>query len=140
MLQNPCEALDEICHSHLGSVHRSKYTRKLEMLQRRSARMVCSDYRRTSSVSSMLQQLQWPTLQERRAQAKATMMYRIVCQLEKECACASEWRSCFSGDILGHFCCCFLLFLLFCFVLLFFFSLKFQIRTPWRNDRMRSCQ
>ena len=39
--------------------------RKLEMVQRRSARMVCSDYQRTSSVSSMLQQLQWPTLQER---------------------------------------------------------------------------
>ena len=55
--------------------------RKLEMVQRRSARMVCSDYRRTSSVSSMLQQLQWPTLQERRAQAKVTMMYRIVYQL-----------------------------------------------------------
>ena len=55
--------------------------RKLEMVQRRSARMVCSDYRRTSSVSSMSQQLQWPTLQERRAQAKVTMMYRIVYQL-----------------------------------------------------------
>ena len=31
---------------------------KLEMVQCRSAIMVCSDYRRTSSVSSMLQQLQ----------------------------------------------------------------------------------
>ena len=29
----------------------------------------------------MLQQLQWPTLQARRAQAKVTMMYRIVYQL-----------------------------------------------------------
>ena len=50
--------------------------RKLEMVQRRSARTVCSDYRRTTSVSSMLQQLQWPTLQERRAKAKVTMMYQ----------------------------------------------------------------
>ena len=49
--------------------------RKLEMVRGRSARMVCSDYRRTSSVSSMLQQLQWPTLQERRAQAKVTMIF-----------------------------------------------------------------
>ena len=56
-------------------------TRKLETVQPRSAIMVCSDYRRTSSVSSMLQQLQWPTLQEHRAQAKFTMMYRIVYQL-----------------------------------------------------------
>ena len=55
--------------------------RKLEMVQRRSARMFFSDYRRTSSVSSMLQQLQWPTIQERRAQAKVTMMYRITYQL-----------------------------------------------------------
>ena len=53
--------------------------RKLEMVQRRSARMNCSDYLRTSSVSSMLQQLQWPTLQERRAQV---MMNRIVYQLD----------------------------------------------------------
>ena len=55
--------------------------RNSEIVQRRSARMVCPDYQRTSSVLSMLQQLQWPTLQERRAQAKVTMMYRIVYQL-----------------------------------------------------------
>ena len=30
------------------------------------------------------------------------------------------------------------IFVLFCFCL--FFSSKFQIRTPWRNDRIRSCQ
>ena len=48
------------------------------MLQRRAARMLFSDYRITSSVSPMLQQFQWPTLQERRAQAKICMMYRIV--------------------------------------------------------------
>ena len=56
----------------------SSNIQRLEMVQRRSARMVCSDFRRTSSVTSMLQQLQWPTLQERRAQAKVTMMHRIV--------------------------------------------------------------
>ena len=55
--------------------------RKLEMVQRKSARMIFSDYRRTSSVSPMIQQLQWPTLRERRAQAKVTMMYRITHQL-----------------------------------------------------------
>ena len=55
--------------------------RKLEMMQRRAARMVFSDYISTSSVTPMLQQLQWPTLQERRAQAKVYMMYRIVYSL-----------------------------------------------------------
>ena len=48
------------------------------MVQRRAARMVYSDYRKTSSVTAMLNQLQWKTLQERRAQAKTIMLYRIV--------------------------------------------------------------
>ena len=54
---------------------------KLEMIQRRAARMVLSHYKSTSSVTSMLNKLQWTTLQERRAQAKAVMMYRVVYQL-----------------------------------------------------------
>ena len=36
---------------------------KLESIQRRAARWVLSDYSRTSSVSLMLHQLSWPTLQ-----------------------------------------------------------------------------
>ena len=51
---------------------------KLEMVQRRAARYVTGDYHRTSSVTDMLQKLQWPTLQERRAQAKTAMTFRIV--------------------------------------------------------------
>jgi hypothetical protein len=51
---------------------------ELEKVQRRAARYVFSDYRRTVSVTEMLQQLQWRSLQERRAQAKATMMFRIL--------------------------------------------------------------
>ena len=50
MLQNPCKALYGICHCHLGSVHRSNTEIGIG-----AARMVCSDYRRTSNVSSMLQ-------------------------------------------------------------------------------------
>ena len=41
----------------------------------------CRFHPNTSSVTPMLQQLQWPTLQERRAQAKVYMMYRIVYSL-----------------------------------------------------------
>jgi hypothetical protein len=61
--------------------HTAENIRKLEMIQRRAARMVYVDYQTTSSVSTMLNQLQWTTLQERRAQAKACMMYRVVNQL-----------------------------------------------------------
>ena len=54
------------------------YTNRLEMVQRRYARFIFHDYRTTSSVTAMLDQLQWSSLEERRAQAKADMMYRIV--------------------------------------------------------------
>ena len=57
--------------------HTAENIRKLEMIQRRAARMVYVDYQTTSSVSTMLNQLQRTTLQERRAQAKACMMYRV---------------------------------------------------------------
>ena len=52
--------------------------KKLEMFQRRAARFVKGDYDRTSSVTAILDELGWDTLQEQRQQAKATMLYRIV--------------------------------------------------------------
>ena len=51
---------------------------KLEVVQRHAARFVKAYYDRTSSVTTMLNELGWDTLQERRQQAKATMFYRIV--------------------------------------------------------------
>eukprot|EP00057_Strongylocentrotus_purpuratus_P005931 XP_011660405.1 PREDICTED: uncharacterized protein LOC105436507 isoform X1 [Strongylocentrotus purpuratus] len=47
------------------------------MIQRRYARFVCNDHHRTSSVKAMRDQLQWPYLQERRAQVKVAMMFCI---------------------------------------------------------------
>ncbi|KAI8482546.1 hypothetical protein Bbelb_396940 [Branchiostoma belcheri] len=41
----------------------------VERVQRRAARMVMNDYARTSSVTEMLQKLQWPTLANRRREA-----------------------------------------------------------------------
>ncbi|XP_071492986.1 uncharacterized protein [Diadema antillarum] len=52
--------------------------RKLEMVQRRCARFVLGDYHRDSSVTAMLNKLQWSTLQERRAQQRVYMMYSIL--------------------------------------------------------------
>lgn len=51
---------------------------KLEAVQRRAARFVTGDYRTTSSVSEMITNLGWETLQQRRTQAKLVMMYRIT--------------------------------------------------------------
>jgi hypothetical protein len=39
---------------------------------------VNEDYSRESSVTSMLKELKWPTLQQGRTNAKMVMMYRIV--------------------------------------------------------------
>ena len=58
--------------------HTANNIGKLEMVQRRSARFVMGDYRTTSSVTAMMTDLHWQTLQERRAQAKAIMMFLIV--------------------------------------------------------------
>ena len=51
---------------------------KVEAVQRRAARFCFNDYRQTSSVSSMMQDLEWEQLQTRRQQNKTVMMYRIV--------------------------------------------------------------
>ena len=52
--------------------------RKLEAVQRRAARFVCNSYRQTASVSSMLSELSWPLLEQRRAEARLGLFHRIV--------------------------------------------------------------
>ncbi|XP_072166961.1 uncharacterized protein [Diadema setosum] len=56
-------------------LHRRTSPNYIEKVQRR---FVLSDYRWTSSVTPMIHQLYWQTLQERRAQLKAVMMYRVM--------------------------------------------------------------
>ena len=48
------------------SPHTRKNIQSLEVVQRRAAHFVKNDYRFTSSVTAMLQNLEWPTLEERR--------------------------------------------------------------------------
>ena len=59
----------------------SPYIRKdisrVEMVQRRAARFVLQNYRRRASVSSMLQELEWDTLEKRRQAASLVLMYKI---------------------------------------------------------------
>ena len=50
---------------------------KLEAVQRRAARLVMRDYHRTSSVTNMLCQLNWPTLQHCTNVSKLVMLYKI---------------------------------------------------------------
>ena len=51
---------------------------KLEAEQKRAARFVVGDYRHTTSVTGIINQLRWESLSERRAKAKAIMVYRIL--------------------------------------------------------------
>ena len=50
---------------------------RLEMVQRRAARYITNRYHNTSSVSSMIEQLEWTTLEERRKHIRLLMMYKL---------------------------------------------------------------
>ena len=66
--------------STVWSPHTDTDSNQLEMVQRRAARFVKSDYSRKSSVTAMRQDLCWDTLLQRRDQARLSMMYRIAHQ------------------------------------------------------------
>jgi len=51
---------------------------KLEAVQRRAARFVTGDFRLTSSVTQMLTNLKWDSLNHRRNVSKLQMMYKII--------------------------------------------------------------
>ena len=51
---------------------------RLEAVQRRAARFVVNRYHNTSSVSGMIDQLNWPTLQHRRRVARLAMLRKIL--------------------------------------------------------------
>ena len=57
--------------------HNSKIEH-LEKVQRRAARWVVNNFSRHSSVTAMLQHLQWPTLQLRRKISRLQTLYRII--------------------------------------------------------------
>ena len=58
--------------------HRSININRLKSVQRHAARMCFRNYSRYSSVTSMLSELNLPTLQDRRSRAKLQMMYKII--------------------------------------------------------------
>lgn len=57
--------------------HTQKNVNRLEQVQRSCARYVTRNYDRESSVTAMLQHLQWQPLQVRRQQSRLMMMYRF---------------------------------------------------------------
>ena len=61
--------------------HQSKYIRMVEMVQRRAARLTLSRFHQTSSVTEMLQDLEWDSLQCRRKRSDLMMFYKIQHQM-----------------------------------------------------------
>ena len=67
----------EYC-STIWNPHHKDHIYKLEMVQLRATRYATNRYHNTSSVSEMLDHLNWETLESRRTKAQLTMMFRIV--------------------------------------------------------------
>ena len=67
--------------SPVWNPHTADNVNKIEMIQRRAARYVTNKYERTASVASMLKQLGWRSLEERRTDARLCLFYKIVNKL-----------------------------------------------------------
>ena len=63
------------------SPHTTTDITKLEAVQRRSARWATRDYQRTSSVTQMIKDLNWRTLEQQRIDSQLTLMYKITYDL-----------------------------------------------------------
>jgi len=55
----------------------TRRSNKLEQVQRHSARYVTGNHYYTSSISAMLRDFEWPTLEQRRHLSRLTMLYKI---------------------------------------------------------------
>ena len=62
----------------IWSSHCKKDIQLIKAVQRRAARFAVNHYSGHQSVTTILQQLDWPTLHARREQIKLIMMYKIV--------------------------------------------------------------
>ena len=60
--------------------HEATHINQIEMIQRRAARFVSGNFSRQASVTAILQNLGWHTLQERRCIARLSMFHKIIHQ------------------------------------------------------------
>ena len=67
----------EYC-STVWSPYTKEYIQKIEMVQRRAARYVTNRYHNTISVTSMLDHLEWETLESRRTKNQLIMFFKTV--------------------------------------------------------------
>jgi hypothetical protein len=67
----------EYC-STVWAPHTKKNKDEIEKVQRRAARFVTGRYHNTSSVSSMIDHLNWESLEQRRQKARVIVLYKII--------------------------------------------------------------
>ena len=67
--------------STVWSPHTETDITKREAVQRRSALWATRDYQRTSSVTQMIKDLNWRTLEQRRIDSRLILMYKITYDL-----------------------------------------------------------
>ncbi|XP_071170995.1 uncharacterized protein [Mytilus edulis] len=58
--------------------YQKEQVKKIEMVQRRAACYATNRYRNTSSVGSMLEKLDWESLENRRVKLQLTLLYTVV--------------------------------------------------------------
>ena len=66
----------EYCSS-VWDPYEKQHKEKLENIQRRAARYVLNKYHRTASVTTMLDTLEWLSLEDRRKKARLSMLFKI---------------------------------------------------------------
>ena len=64
--------------STIWDPHQANHKQRLERTQRKAARWISSDYKRHSSVTSMLSQLNLESLEDRRRDARLVLLYKIL--------------------------------------------------------------
>jgi hypothetical protein len=64
--------------STIWSPHTKKQKSEIEQVQRRAARYTTGRFHNTSSVTSMLDHLEWNSLETRRSIVKVTILYKIT--------------------------------------------------------------
>jgi hypothetical protein len=80
------------------SPHQQQDKQRLERIQRRAARYVTNRYHNTSSVSDMLDQLEWPSLESRRTNSRLAMMYKMTKNIQISLE-EADGRVCFVADV-----------------------------------------
>ena len=69
--------IKEYC-STVWSPHTKEYVSIVEMVQQRAARYVTNRYRTASSTTSMLDLIEWESLEARHAKTQLTMLFKII--------------------------------------------------------------